>query len=190
MEGKLIMSTPTGAVDISDVPTVREVLEMQNAAKAAPPASAKQLDTISELAARVLNMFTGEGRSETPPEIHTHIDKGAVEVNVTTPPVSVNATGVGSAEATELGSMAEQIGEMTKTIGALPAPVVNVAPPVVNVAAPEVSVAAPDVSSFTDALEELKKALAQPKEPGPITRREVRRDKTGRITEVIDHRGD
>lgn len=190
MEGKLIMATPQGAVDISDVPTVRELLEMQSAAKAAPPPGAKQLDTISELAARVLNMFSGERTESAPQEIHTHIDKGAVEVNVTTPPVSVNATGVGSAEATELGSMAENLGEVAKTIGALPAPVVNVAPPVVNVAAPEVNVAAPDTSSFTDALDSLREAIAAPKDPGPVTRREVKRDKSGRIIEVIDHRGD
>jgi phage portal protein BeeE len=39
MEGKLIMATPQGALDISDVPTVREYLEMQLAAKAARPVS-------------------------------------------------------------------------------------------------------------------------------------------------------
>jgi flagellar basal body rod protein FlgC len=38
MEGKLIMATPQGAVDISDVPTVREMLEMQQASKAAAAA--------------------------------------------------------------------------------------------------------------------------------------------------------
>lgn len=36
MDGKIIMATPQGAVDISDVPTVREMLEMQQAAKKAP----------------------------------------------------------------------------------------------------------------------------------------------------------
>ena len=39
MEGKIIMATPQGAVDISDVPTVREVLEMQQANRK-PPAGA------------------------------------------------------------------------------------------------------------------------------------------------------
>jgi len=38
MEGKLIMSTPTGAVNIMDIPTVREMMEAQAAAKAKPPA--------------------------------------------------------------------------------------------------------------------------------------------------------
>jgi len=37
MEGKIIMATPQGAVDISDVPTVREMLEMQAASRAAKP---------------------------------------------------------------------------------------------------------------------------------------------------------
>ena len=42
MEGKLIMATPQGAVNIMDVPTVREMLDQQAAAKAkpAPPAQA------------------------------------------------------------------------------------------------------------------------------------------------------
>jgi len=37
LEGKIIMATPQGALDISDVPTVREYLEMQMASKAAKP---------------------------------------------------------------------------------------------------------------------------------------------------------
>lgn len=37
LEGKIIMATPQGALDISDVPTVREYMEMQLAAKAAKP---------------------------------------------------------------------------------------------------------------------------------------------------------
>lgn len=39
MEGKLIMSTPQGALDISDVPTVREYLEMLTGAKDAKAAA-------------------------------------------------------------------------------------------------------------------------------------------------------
>lgn len=39
LDGKLVMETPVGALDISDVPTVREYLEMTLAAKAARPAS-------------------------------------------------------------------------------------------------------------------------------------------------------
>ncbi len=49
LDGKIIMSTPTGAVDISDVPTVREVLEMQSAAKAKPPASGSKSFTDEQL---------------------------------------------------------------------------------------------------------------------------------------------
>jgi hypothetical protein len=37
LEGKIIMATPQGALDISDVPTVREYLEMQMARKATQP---------------------------------------------------------------------------------------------------------------------------------------------------------
>ncbi len=45
LEGKIIMATPVGAVDISDVPTVREVLEMQAAKRQAPPPSGKDATT-------------------------------------------------------------------------------------------------------------------------------------------------
>lgn len=37
LDGKIIMATPQGALDISDVPTVREYLEMQMSSKAARP---------------------------------------------------------------------------------------------------------------------------------------------------------
>lgn len=57
MEGKLIMATPQGAVNIMDVPTVREVLDQQAQAKQQPAASEKQLETISALAAKVLAMI-------------------------------------------------------------------------------------------------------------------------------------
>lgn len=40
LDGKLVVMTPQGALDISDVPTVREWMEMQLAAKAAKPAGA------------------------------------------------------------------------------------------------------------------------------------------------------
>lgn len=74
MEGKLIMATPQGAVDISDVPTVRELLEMQNEAKKAPPPVAKEFD--------LKRLTDAMGSFRQSPEIHTHIDKGALEVSV------------------------------------------------------------------------------------------------------------
>lgn len=77
LEGKLIMSTPTGAVDISDVPTVREVLEMQQAAKAKPPAPAKEVD-LDSLAGKIAQLMPGA--PQLPPTVT--IEKGAVEVNV------------------------------------------------------------------------------------------------------------
>lgn len=51
MEGKLIMSTPQGALDISDVPTVREYLEMLTASKGGDPAA--KAKAILDLAAVV-----------------------------------------------------------------------------------------------------------------------------------------
>jgi len=47
MEGKLIMATPQGAVDISDVPTVREMLEMQQASKAVAVSSSKSAEEMA-----------------------------------------------------------------------------------------------------------------------------------------------
>ena len=38
LDGKIIMSTPQGALDISDIPTVREYMEMQLASKQSAPA--------------------------------------------------------------------------------------------------------------------------------------------------------
>ena len=38
LAGKLVMETPVGALDITDIPTVREYLEMQMASRAAKPA--------------------------------------------------------------------------------------------------------------------------------------------------------
>lgn len=44
LDGKLIMSTPQGALDLSDVPTVREFLEMQNARRNPSP-NEKNMET-------------------------------------------------------------------------------------------------------------------------------------------------
>jgi phage portal protein BeeE len=70
LEGKLIMATPQGAVDIADVPTVREIMESQ--AKPAPAPAAKELD-IGELATRLISLLPKE---QTPPAIA----RGAINV--------------------------------------------------------------------------------------------------------------
>ena len=189
MEGKLVMETPQGALDISDVPTVREFLEMQQAAKAAPPASQKNDLDLNELAQAVRSVLEFSRPAASPaPEIHTHIDKGAVEVNIENAPPVVNAVGVGSAEADQLTELTEQVREVAGK--EIPAPVVNVAPPVVNVAAPEVHMS---TESFTDALATLKDEIIRAtttRPEQPVIRREVKRDAAGRIIEVIDHRGE
>jgi phage portal protein BeeE len=112
MEGKIIMATPQGAVDISDVPTVREMLEMQMAKREAPPppptdskppagkafdinVAAPDMNPIVDLV-RMLNA-TYEARDSALLEAATRpqpapqvtIDKGAVEVNVDAPVVNV-----------------------------------------------------------------------------------------------------
>lgn len=85
MEGKIIMATPIGAVDISDVPTVREVLEMQQKPKAIGPGE-KQFDALVALAESYNNRPLPQIEA---PQVH--IDKGAVEVNM--PPAQpINVT--------------------------------------------------------------------------------------------------
>jgi phage portal protein BeeE len=179
---RLIMETPQGALDISDVPTVREFLEMQQA-KAAPSSSEKNFDVIADVAARILTQWSpAQPREVSPPEIHTHIDKGALAV-------SVDHYDETSSDA--IRSATEELRDAVVELKNAPPPVVNVAPPVVNVSAPEVNV---ETESFTDAInafrEELVKAPPAPTAPPPVVRREVKRDADGRITEVIDHRGE
>lgn len=187
---RLIMETPQGALDISDVPTVREFLEMQQAAKAAGPGTEKQLTIISELAGKVLNMFGGEREPAPPPEIHTHIDKGAIEVNVGAPDVRIDHY---DADATEsVRSAVEELKEATQRVTSLPTPQVHVAAPEVHVPPTVVNV---ETESFAQAINEFRAELAKapppaPVSPPPIIRREVKRDKDGRIKEVIDHRGE
>lgn len=192
LEGKLIMQTSTGAVDIMDMPTARELLEAQTKKNEPAPPAAKEaegIDWVSMAEAVVAGM--DKLRAAPAPEIHTHIDKGAVEVNVA-PPV-VNSMGVGVTEASQLEELTASIREATAQAASVPPPIVNIAPPVVNVAAPDVHVDAPDTKSFTDALNMLREAIERQEqlaaEPKPVTRREVIRDDAGRIVEVIDHRG-
>jgi flagellar basal body rod protein FlgC len=99
MEGKIIMATPQGAVDISDVPTVREMLEMQAASrKPDPPKPAGKAMDINVAApdftplADMINQVAMNqnefqralidiaGRQQPVPQVS--IDKGAVEVNI------------------------------------------------------------------------------------------------------------
>lgn len=187
MEGKLVMETPQGALDISDVPTVREYLEMQQAAKAAPPPAGSKGVEVSEetllsLAEMVKNVLSVPKAESVPAQVT--IEKGAVEVNVENP-INEGAIQV-SVENFE-----------QKQVGSEEPPVINVEPAVVNVAPPAVTVDAPvtnvDTSAFAAAIAELKEALlrqeAPPSEPPPVIRREVKRDSAGRIIEVIDHRG-
>lgn len=91
MEGKLIMATPQGAVNIMDVPTVRELAEMQMAAKKpAPPAAGKEFDAVE--------FATALGPMLTPQAANVTIEKGAVEVNMPQvqaalpPPAPINIT--------------------------------------------------------------------------------------------------
>ena len=93
MEGKLIMSTPTGAVNIMDVPTVREMLDQQTAAKQKAPAQASAALIPSQ---PMLGPGAIQITNNQPPvkiESPVTIAEGAVKVenSVTTPDVQLDA---------------------------------------------------------------------------------------------------
>lgn len=83
LEGKLIMQTPTGAVDIMDMPTARELMENQTKKSEPPPAAKSQdwdLKSIAEALKTVLDYQRDSQPAAAPVEVH--IDKGAIESNV------------------------------------------------------------------------------------------------------------
>lgn len=91
LEGKLIMETPQGALDVTDVPTVREYLEMQNAAKQAPAPASKEVDLVA-VAQLVRTMLDGQRAPEPAVENKAptvQIDKGAFEIHAPASPVQV-----------------------------------------------------------------------------------------------------
>lgn len=202
MEGKLIMATPQGAVDISDVPTVRELLEMQQAAKQQPAPAGKSLDETVASLAPLLETWVS---SRVPNADPAAITEGVVSVirehlaqDRALADRQTDASGEVDSVATGFLAAVRQMAE--PTVVNVEPPIVNVAPPAVNVEPPVVNVAPPIVNidndglvtSFTDALNMLRAAAEaakpDPVEP-PVIRREVKRDKFGRIVEVVDHRG-
>jgi phage portal protein BeeE len=199
MEGKLIMATPQGAVDISDVPTVRELLEMQQAAKAAPPSNAERSfgeDFVLEMADKLRDVLVARS-SEPPAEIH--IDKGAFEVNVPAAPVSINEgavqvrVGVPEAERIIDPVISEAIAQMQAQVAGLEEAVRSIPTPpgpssiVIEAAEP------PEVSLDTDwvakELQQLRASLAS-SPVASVVRKEVIRDDAGRIVKVLEHRSD
>ena len=191
MEGKLVMETPQGALDISDVPTVREYLEMQMASKAAtggpPPAKDAEVELIrgmfAELGRDVRDALDAQ-RAAPPPTVS--IEKGAFDISVEPAPVNINEGAISltvenNNEPAPPGGHHHRAGSCSTSA----APVVNVEPAQVHL----------DTQPFAAAIKELKEALLKqagsvPKPPGPVLRREVVRDDDGRIIEVIDHRGE
>ena len=70
-------------------------------------------------------------------------------------------------------------------------PTVNVSPPDVHYAPPDINVEAPtvnvDTTAFSEAVSELRETVLT-KKTTVLLRREVKRDASGRIVEVVDHR--
>jgi phage portal protein BeeE len=213
MEGKLIMSTPQGAVDISDVPTVRELLEMQMAAKQAPPPT-KSVDDIAADVARTLaplieksqpsmdlaaiietigGIMRGhmdQNRDITQKQLETFSTVFEKRVDEPPPPLQLTP------EASQFAQLADQVRSAVKDMADRQPepPVVNVPAPIVNVETPAITVEAQDNAPFLIALQDLKEAINRQPVAAPalelVVRREVKRDEAGRIIEVIDHRGE
>jgi phage portal protein BeeE len=216
MEGKLIMATPQGAVDISDVPTVRELLEMQQASKQQAAASSKSGDdivaSIAELIAPLVErqqpqMDYGDIVASISSLIRDHMDHDqktaalqlealgsviGIQKAEAERPIAISL----SAEAESMRELASQVNKAVAALAEQEPPVVNVEAPVVNYEAPSITVEAPvvDTAPLAKVIAGLKEALArqaeEPKAPSPVIRREVKRDPNGRIIEVIDHRGE
>ena len=79
LDGKLIMATPTGAVNIMDVPTVREQMDAQLAAKQkpAPAASQSAVTPVPMIEAGAIQVKVDNHQ----PDVHTTIAEGAVKVD-------------------------------------------------------------------------------------------------------------
>lgn len=78
LEGKLIMSTPQGALDISDVPTVREFMEMQQKKREPTPGVSSSKD-FEDMLVRMGDLAANNQRPM--------LEKGSIEVHVeNTPP--------------------------------------------------------------------------------------------------------
>jgi len=79
MEGKLIMATPQGALDISDVPTVREFMEMQQKKSEPAPGVDSNTHKMLEEIIRTLGQRDPHITVTTPP---VNIERGAIDVRV------------------------------------------------------------------------------------------------------------
>jgi phage portal protein BeeE len=185
MEGKLVMETPQGALDISDVPTVREYLEMQMASKQAPPPSpSKSLDElfIEKLPSIIEQLRPAPVVLSEPvvQEAVPFIAEGAIKVEV---PIYQEGANQHYAE----GSITYQ----PQT------PTVVVSPPEVHLEAPQVTVKPADVEVDLEPLRAelatLRAAITNqpvlPVQPSVI-RIEAARDSNGRIVKKTEFMSD
>jgi HK97 family phage portal protein len=83
LEGKMIVMTPQGALDISDVPTVREFLEMQSGgnqpAPSTPPSSSTKSDDLDIIINRLEPLLLAASNRA------PSIESGAISVKVDSP---------------------------------------------------------------------------------------------------------
>jgi len=79
LEGKIIMATPQGALDISDVPTVREFMEMQQKKSEPAPGVDSNTHKMLEEIIRTLGQRDPHITVTTPP---VNIERGAIDVRV------------------------------------------------------------------------------------------------------------
>ena len=197
MEGKLVMETPQGALDISDVPTVREYLEMQQAAKAAPsPSAARGVevseDTLLSLAEMVKNVLSVPKTESVPPSVT--IEKGAVEVSVESPMTIaegaiVTRVGVPDPELvtdpevlSSVKELTSQVEDLKASMPTIPVPVSFESPPIEQ---PDVVI---DTSELHAEIAQLRAQISAA--PVHSVSKDVFRDESGRIIKVVEHRSD
>ena len=181
MEGKLIMSTPTGAVNIMDVPTVREVMDEANKAKAKPAPSGN-----SSIDALVAHLATEKPQQ---PLLGT----GAIQITNNQPDVKVPDVKIDAPISFSEGAI-QNNPVKNETWNEYPStPEVHVAPPVVLEAAPIEPVLDPPTKLHRTVLRNeqgrvvgVRDEILTPAGVIKTTTRQVIRDEAGHIIEVIE----
>lgn len=170
---QLMVITPTGAVSLTDVPSAREAIEgTPTAATQQPSATAKHLELISSSLASVVESLRSP---VAPPEVH--IDKGAIEVNVS------NQSPAPAQVAVHIDKGAVQIDPPDIHIDA---PAIHLSAPDIHVDGPSIHLDAPAINVTTPPVTIEKGAIAVEVHAPKPTNKTVERDAEGRIKKVIE----
>lgn len=169
LDGKLIMSTPQGALDISDVPTVREFMEMQQKKHEAAPGvdSAKAIASAVEeaLGRRLSDLVMNQRPMMEKGAVEVHVDNAPPQITVESPSIEVHTPAI----------------EMPKI--ELHAPPIEVHPPSVTIEAADINVHPAPVTIEKGAIQV---SVTSPDQPPRTIRKRVERDAEGRVTGLIE----